>query len=185
MARPDTIASTAELLDGDTALAAALWSATSLAEVGRIARAAARSRLGCAGVTFVLIDGDQCFYADEDSIAPLWAGQRFPITECVSGWAMLHDEPAVINDIELDERVPIEAYRSTYVRSMVVVPIAGPTGPAAAIGAYWPSTHQAGKADLGWLQRLAQATSGAIADIGLGNAPWAPNFRTRFPARSR
>jgi hypothetical protein len=73
---------------------------------------------------------------------------------------MLHNELAVIDDIEQDDRVPIEAYRSTYVRSMVVVPIAGPNGPAA-------------------------ATSGAIEDIGLGNAPWAPNFRTRFPAAAR
>ena len=185
MAHQDSIENITALLDGDSELARALCSATSLAEVGRIARAAARRRLGCAGVTFVLIDDDQCFYADEDSIAPLWAGQRFPITECVSGWAMLHNEPAVINDIELDERVPIEAYRSTYVRSMLVVPIAGPNGPAAAIGAYWPTTHQAGRADLGWLQRLAQAASGAIAAIGLGDAPWAPNFRTRFPARAR
>ncbi|HEU5270755.1 MAG TPA: GAF domain-containing protein [Jatrophihabitans sp.] len=187
MANPDRLAQTAALLDGDQELAASLGGATSLAEVGGLARVAARRRLGCAGVTFVLRDGAQCFYADEDSIAPLWAGQRFPISECVSGWAMLHDEPAVINDIELDERVPIAAaYRSTYVRSMLVVPIAGPGGAAAAIGAYWPSTHQAGRADLGWLQRLAQATSLAIAEIGLGDAPWAPNFRTRFrPGRGR
>lgn len=180
MASPDRIATSTALLNGDSELAVALCSASSLAEVGQLARAAARRRLGCAGVTFVLIDGDQCFYADEDSIAPLWAGQRFPISECVSGWAMLNDQPAVIDDIERDERVPLAAYRSTYVRSMVVVPIAGPNGPAAAIGAYWPTTHQASRADLDWLCRLAGATSGAIADIGLGDAPWAPNFRTRF-----
>jgi len=185
MASPDRTAGIAVLLDGDAELAADLCSASTLAEVGQLARAAARRRLGCAGVTFVLRDGDQCFYADEDSIAPLWAGQRFPISECVSGWAMLHDEPAVIDDIELDERVPIEAYRSTYVRSMVVVPISGPDGAAAAIGAYWSSTYQAGRADLAWLQRLAQATSGAIAAIGLGDAPWAPNFRTRARASAK
>jgi len=179
---PQRIASIAQSLDGDVQLATALCSATSLAEVGTIARAAVRQRLRCAGVTFVLRDGDQCFYADEDSIAPLWAGQRFPITECVSGWAMLHGKLAVIDDIEQDERVPTAAYRSTYVKSMVVVPIGGPDGPAAAIGAYWPATYQASRADLDWLPRLAQATSGAIADIGLADAPWAPNFRTRFPA---
>jgi len=181
---PDRREGVAALLDGDHEFAAALCSASSLAEVGTLARAAARRRLGCAGVTFVLIDGDQCFYADEDSIAPLWTGQRFPISECVSGWAMLHDQPAVIDDIELDDRVPLDAYRSTYVRSMVVVPVAGPNGPAAAIGAYWPTTRQAGLADLGWLQRLAAATSGAIAEIGLGDAPWAPNFRTGSAAES-
>jgi len=166
-----------ELLGGDVRLATELMTAGSLAEVGRVARTAARQRLRCAGATFVLLDGDKCFYADEDSIAPLWAGQRFPVNECVSGWAMLHDEAAVIDDIALDARVPQEAYRSTYVRSMLVMPISGRHGPAAAIGAYWPEAHHAGRADLPWLRGLARVTGAAIAAIGLADAPWAPNFR--------
>ncbi|HTZ45579.1 MAG TPA: GAF domain-containing protein [Jatrophihabitans sp.] len=167
---------TSRLLGDDPDLATELYSAGTLPEVARLARRAVRDRLGCAGVTFVVRDGDKCFYADEDSIAPLWAGQRFPITECVSGWAMLHAEPAVIDDIELDERVPLAAYRSTYVRSMIVVPVSGPGAPAATIGAYWAETHRAGRADLGWLQGVAQATGAAVTAIGLAEAPWAPTF---------
>jgi GAF domain-containing protein len=173
----------AELLEDDRDLAATLCAANSLTELARTVRAAVTGRLGCAGASLVLVDGDQCFHADEDPIAPVWAGQRLPVTDCLACWALLHDQLLVISDVEFDERVPPQAYRSAYVRSMVAVPIPGPGGPAGVIGAYWPDTRQARRADVGWLQRLANASSAVIVDVGLGGAPWAPSFRTRFPAR--
>ena len=33
---------------------------------------------------------NHCYYADEDAISPLWKGQRFPMSACISGWAMLN-----------------------------------------------------------------------------------------------
>src|SRR5690349_9189463 len=42
-----------------------------------IIRTAARQVTSADGVTFVLRDGTQCYYADEDAIAPLWKGRRF------------------------------------------------------------------------------------------------------------
>lgn len=172
----------AELLEDDRDLAAALCTTTSLTELARTVRTAVTGRFGCLGASLVLLDGGQCFHADEDPVAPVWAGQRFPIEECLASWAILHDRPAVISDVDSDERVPPEAYRSIYVRSMVAVPIPGPQGPVGVLGGYWPDTRQARQADIGWLQRLAQAVSVIITDLGLGGAPWAPNFRTRFPA---
>ena len=44
-----------------------------------IVRHAARQLVGADGATFVLRDGDKSFYADEDAIAPLWKGLRFPL----------------------------------------------------------------------------------------------------------
>ncbi|KTC75307.1 sensor histidine kinase [Legionella birminghamensis] len=41
-----------------------------------IVRRAARKLSGADGATFVLRDGQQCFYADEDAISPLWKGKR-------------------------------------------------------------------------------------------------------------
>src|SRR5438876_21923 len=70
-----------------------------------IVRRAARALTGADGATFVLRDGDYCYYADEDAIAPLWKGMRFPIESCVSGWAMRHREAVVIEDIYADHRV--------------------------------------------------------------------------------
>src|SRR5215510_2104661 len=66
--------------------------------VREIVRHAARRLVGSDGATFVLRDGDQCHYVDEDAIAPLWKGQRFPLSACISGWAMLHREAVVIPD---------------------------------------------------------------------------------------
>src|SRR6184192_15683 len=82
-----------------------LDAAQTLEEVGRIVRVEARRSTGAQGATFVLREDDRCFYADEDAIAPLWKGQRFPITACVSGWAMLHDDTAVVPDISVDDRI--------------------------------------------------------------------------------
>src|ERR671914_1475469 len=97
--------------------------AEDLESLVRCVRTAARRLARSDGATFVLREEDRCFYADEDSIAPLWKGQRFPMHECISGWAMLHHEPAVIVDITLDARIPQAVYRPTYVRSLVMVPV--------------------------------------------------------------
>ena len=48
--------------------------ARTLPDIQRIVRTAARELTGCDGATFVLRDGDMCYYADEDAIAPLWKG---------------------------------------------------------------------------------------------------------------
>ena len=157
--------------------------ASGLVEVGAIARTAARQLAAAQGATFVVRDGGDCFYADEDAIAPLWKGQRFPLEHCISGWAMLNDATTVVPDISVDPRIPIEAYRPTFVRSLVVVPVGSPE-PSAAIGAYW-STLQVPDADLvESLERLAAHVARAIDRIGLDDAPWAPNFR-RFVEEAR
>jgi GAF domain-containing protein len=149
--------------------------ATELGDVIDVVRVSARALAGSQGATFVLRDGQACFYADEDSIAPLWKGQRFPITECISGWAMLHGETAVIPDIMLDERIPHALYRPTFVASLVMVPI-GRDEPVGAIGAYWSRPRAATAAEVAALERLADLAAAALARIGLDSAPWAPRF---------
>ena len=80
--RPNTGFSDADYVRGMERLLRAVQDlslARSLAEVQRIVRTAARELTGCDGATFVLRDDDTCFYADEDAIAPLWKGNRFPM----------------------------------------------------------------------------------------------------------
>src|SRR5512147_2606681 len=110
----------------------ALNDARSLERVQEIVRVAARRLVDANGATFVLLDEGKCFYADEDAISPLWKGQRFPIDQCISGWAMINRQPAVIADIALDERIPQAAYTPTFVRSLAMVPI-GADDPVGAI----------------------------------------------------
>jgi len=131
-----------------------------------IVRTAARRLSGADGATFVLRDDDRCYYADEDAIAPLWKGQRFPLDACVSGWAMLHREAVAIPDIYADARVPADAYRPTFVKSLVMVPIRT-AAPVGAIGTYWATPHTATAEELELLSALANSTSIALENVQL------------------
>ncbi len=138
--------------------------ARSLPEVQQIVRTAARELTGCDGATFVLRDNDQCYYADEDAIEPLWKGSRFPMQICISGWAMLNREAAVIPDIYVDDRIPHVAYRPTFVKSLVMVPIRK-LDPVGAIGNYWAHERQPSEQEISLLQALADATSIAMENV--------------------
>ncbi|TPG33059.1 PP2C family protein-serine/threonine phosphatase [Mycolicibacterium hodleri] len=140
--------------------------ARSLPEVQRIVRTAARELTGCDGATFVLRDDGKCYYADEDAIAPLWKGSRFPLEACISGWAMLNRDSAVIPDIYRDARIPHEAYRPTFVKSLVMVPIRK-LDPIGAIGNYWAYERQPSEREVSLLQALADATSIAMENVGV------------------
>lgn len=140
--------------------------ARSLSEVQRIVRTSARELTGCDGATFVLRDDGQCYYADEDAIAPLWKGSRFPMDACVSGWAMLHKEATTIPDIYQDPRIPHEAYRPTFVKSLVMVPIRK-LDPIGAIGNYWSYENQPSEREVGLLQALADSTSIAMENVAV------------------
>lgn len=138
--------------------------ARSLPDVQRIVRTAARELTGCDGATFVLRDDGKCYYADEDAIAPLWKGSRFPLEACISGWAMLNRDSAVIRDIYSDARIPHEAYRPTFVKSLVMVPIRK-LDPIGAIGNYWANERQPSDQEVSLLQALADATSIAMENV--------------------
>jgi GAF domain-containing protein len=144
-------------------------------ELSRTTVQAARAIAGADGATFVVRDGDACFYLDEDAIAPLWKGQRFPIVDCISGWAMLEAEVTQVPDIRVDERIPQDAYRPTFVRSLVMVPIGTP--PTGAVGLYWREPGRSlDAATVAAVERLAEAVAGALRRLDIRAAPWAPNF---------
>jgi signal transduction histidine kinase/ActR/RegA family two-component response regulator len=138
--------------------------ARSLEAVQEIVAHAARSLTGADGATIVLRDGDQCFYADEDAIAPLWRGRRFPMSACISGWAMLNRQSTTIADIYADERIPAYAYRPTFVKSLAMVPIRT-IDPIGAIGNYWAQHHEPTAVEVSLLQALADSTAIAIENV--------------------
>jgi diguanylate cyclase (GGDEF)-like protein len=135
--------------------------ARSLPDIQRIVRTAARELTGCDGAAFVLRENDMCYYADEDAIAPLWKGSRFPMDICISGWSMLTGEAAVIPDIYVDDRIPHAAYLPTFVKSLVMVPIRT-LDPVGAIGNYWAHQHQPSEREVHLLQALADSASIAM-----------------------
>jgi diguanylate cyclase (GGDEF)-like protein len=138
--------------------------ARSVEDVQRVVRVAARHLAGADGATFVLRDEDRCFYADEYAIAPLWKGQKFPLEACISGWAMLNRQSVAIEDIYADDRIPHEAYRPTFVKSLVMVPIRR-VDPLGAIGIYWAARHQATEKEIGLAQALADSTAVAMEHV--------------------
>lgn len=138
--------------------------ARTVAAVQEIVRHAARELNGADGATFVLRDGQMCYYVDEDAIAPLWKGQRFPLSSCISGWAMLNQQPAVVPDITIDARIPQDAYRPTFVKSLIMVPIRTES-PIGAIGNYWSTPHHATVDEIELIQALADSTSIALENV--------------------
>lgn len=140
--------------------------ARDIGRVMEIVRTEARALAGADGAAFVLKDKDMCYYADEDAISPLWKGSRFPMKACISGWAMMNKQSVVIKDIYQDDRIPHDAYRPTFVRSLAMVPIRTPA-PIGAIGTYWASEHVPSGEQLELLQSLADVTSVTIDNIGL------------------
>ncbi|MDY0008643.1 MAG: ATP-binding protein [Bdellovibrionales bacterium] len=143
-----------------------LSQAHSIDTVTAIVRTAARQLTGADGATFVFRDDDKCYYADEDAISPLWKGQRFPMSACISGWTMLNKQHTAIEDIYKDDRIPADAYRPTFVKSLVMVPIRK-QNPIGAIGNYWAETRKPLEEEIKILQALADATSVTLRNLEL------------------
>jgi GAF domain-containing protein len=135
-----------------------------LEEVIAIVKKTARRMARADGASFVLRDGHQCFYADEDAVEPLWKGKRFPMEMCISGWVMRQHQPALIPDVFRDERIPHDVYRRTFVTSMAMVPIRV-IKPIGAIGIYWKEANSPTVETVRWLQSLADSTALALEHL--------------------
>jgi diguanylate cyclase (GGDEF)-like protein len=135
-------------------------------QITAIVRTAARQLTGADGASVILRDGDECVYVDEDAIGPLWKGQRFPVSACISGWVMNNHEPVAIQDIYNDLRISSESYRPTFVRSLAMVPI-GSQNSVGAIGNYWASPHTTAQEQIMLLQALAESAASAIEHLHL------------------
>lgn len=136
--------------------------------VMKIVRTVARQLTGADGASFVLREGNLCYYAEEDAISPLWKGSRFPMQTCISGWAMMNKESAVIEDIYQDNRIPHDAYRPTFVKSLAMVPIRK-MDPIGAIGNYWATKRRPSEDEVSLLQSLADITAVTIENINMYN----------------
>ena len=153
--------------------------ARNLETVTGVVRTTARKLTGADGAAFVLRENDLCYYADEDAISPLWKGQRFNMDTCISGWAMLNRQPVVIEDIYADDRIPHDAYRPTFVKSLAMVPIRT-MEPIGAIGNYWATQRMPTAAEVMLLQSLADITSVSIENVSILN-----ELETRVAERTR
>jgi signal transduction histidine kinase len=167
----ERVAATAAPLHADDAerLVAAVCELSHLRDldgVMQVVRRTARELSGADGVTFVLREGNLVHYAEENAIGPLWKGRRFPAQACISGWAMIHRQTVVIEDIDVDDRIPHDAYAPTFVKSLAMIPIRR-DDPIGAIGAYWARRHRASPREIRLLEALAGSTAVALANAEL------------------
>jgi signal transduction histidine kinase/DNA-binding NarL/FixJ family response regulator len=140
--------------------------ARDLASIMTETQRAARELMGTEGAAFVLREGDQCHYADENAIEPLWKGQRLPLNACICGWAMENQQAAVCSDVYADTRIPQGVYQTTFVKSLLVVPVRQ-ENPIGAIGCYWATQHTATPEEVELLQALANTTAVAMDNVAV------------------
>jgi two-component sensor histidine kinase len=133
-------------------------------EIMRVVSHGVRALLHADGASFVLREGDRCRYAEEDAVSPLWKGRLFPMSACVSGWCMINNRSVAIPDIYRDPRVPIDAYRPTFVKSLAMAPVRLDE-PVAALGAYWSEERQFRPEEMECLQAIADAAALAVANL--------------------
>lgn len=159
--------------------------ATTSEDIADLVKSAARSIAGAEGAAFIFSDGSDCFYADEDAISPLWKGKRFPKESCISGYCMTQKKQEAIVDIYLDERIPHDLYRPTFVKSLLMTPVRK-EAPIAAIGVYWAHNHQVSDEQSAMIQALADVTAIAVQNIEQKqNLEALVNKRTKELATSR
>jgi signal transduction histidine kinase len=125
---------------------------------------ASRILTGADGASFVLREGEVCMYADEEAIAPLWKGEKIAAQACISGWAMAHCQPAVVEDTRRDARTPAQTYARTFARSAVCVPVRS-KDPIGAIEVCWSTTGLRESWEIRLLQSLADAAAVAMEHL--------------------
>jgi GAF domain-containing protein len=135
--------------------------ATTIDDVIEAVRKTARQLVGSDGITVVRRDGEFCHYVEEDAIGRLWKGQKFPITACITGWAMLNRATVVVPDIARDDRIPHELYAETFVKAVSVAPVRT-HAPIGAIGAYWARPYTPSDDEIAMLEALANASASAM-----------------------
>jgi signal transduction histidine kinase len=131
-----------------------------------IVRRAARELTGSDGAAFVLREGESCLYAEEDAVNPLWRGQRFPIRTCLSGWVMQNRRIVIIEDVYADDRIPLDEYNSTFVKSLIMAPVRK-SDPLGAIGSYWAKKSRPRPGAVKVLLALADIVSAAMENLEL------------------
>jgi two-component sensor histidine kinase len=140
--------------------------AGSTEDVVEIVRSSARRLIGSDGIALVIREDDACHYIEEDAVGPLWKGHRFKLSECISGWSMLHKQTVTVPDVFKDERIPRQLYRQTFVRSLVMAPV-GHEHPIGALGAYWAQVYEPTEYEIATVETLARATANALENARL------------------
>lgn len=140
-----------------------------LDELAAMVSASAREMLMADGGTLVLLEESKTHYIDESAVSPLFKGQRFPAQQCICGWAINNNSAVAIEDVHEDDRIARDAYRNSFVTSLLAVPIRT-NPPRGSIAVYWSDKHKATDVEVELLESLASSTAVAMDNIQLFDA---------------
>lgn len=125
---------------------------------------AARRITGADSAAFIVREGDQGFFAEEDAMQLHWKGSRFPIGQRIEGLSLQNKLPVYIEDIYTDNRIAQEVYRSTPFRSLAIVPVCSGEKNGA-ISIYWCDLHPCSPEEVTLIQSLADLAAAALDKI--------------------
>lgn len=77
---------------------------------------------------------------------------------------MLHAQTAVIEDVFADPRIPHDAYRPTFVKSLIMTPV-GDGNAVAAIGAYWQTKRSFTEEEIARVKTMSLLIGKALSYI--------------------
>lgn len=140
--------------------------ATTYDEAVECLRTSSREVAGADGVTIVRREGNETVYVAEDAISPAWVGKRFPINECLAGFAITQRRAVIIPDVAKADNVPQNLYMATFIESCAVFPV-GLGDPVGAIGAYWHKMHVIDDDTVALLAALARAFGAVIETLAV------------------
>src|SRR5262245_37839490 len=101
-----------------------LASASDLLMLRETLSSAAQSLVNADGLNLVLRREDFCYYVIEDTLCEPWKGMRLPLTaSIISGWSILNNKVAIVEDVTRDSRIANSIYDHTRVKRLIKVPI--------------------------------------------------------------
>ena len=136
-------------------------------DVQRAVRRAARRLTAADDAILVLRDGEECFAVDEDAVEPAWKGEPYRLDGCISGWSVFSGQPAAIEDVDADDRIPREACRQTDVKSLLLVPIVARES-LGAIRMIWARRHLPTESETALVRALAASAAVALEHVRMG-----------------
>jgi GAF domain-containing protein len=77
---------------------------------------------------------------------------------------MIHKEAVAIQDVFADDRIPYDIYYTTFVKSLLMVPIRS-AEPLGAIGVYWSKAHLPSYNEQDYVQAIADSTAVAVENV--------------------
>jgi two-component system CheB/CheR fusion protein len=84
---------------------------------------AVRELTGADGATLVLREGDRCAMPRKTGSLRCGRAAISRLTSAFSGWAMQHQEVAIVEDVHADPRLQHALYGPTFVNSLAMIPV--------------------------------------------------------------